>query len=377
MYTEPEGEDVVIDTKLTARCALFKKLLVSTPGSGSSQVQRYLSMTTGDLMIPPAISTLMDNYGKTDDNDFIVRIKDNVYTIHNLALNIAKTYLPHSDNRWKYNPVQVAAFNSLTPGSVHYGDDASTAKIRSLASEQLNVFYDTDFPITILPNTEVRVSYPKLIISTDPEEMVANYITWSSKLHESFPNIEELLYAGALTFANTSWFRDSNFDTRLNQLVPGLEGLDFNLTPNGLLQFIGWSRLKYGDYSEENMFMSLVNDGYNHLLEASYTTLARVFNLSLQPRNSFGTKAQLVWHGSKDFTQSYSKINPGSRFTDLRATSNGTCLTKIQEKGLVSCSLIFGLSRAVKYSQIYEARTNAGLSGLRSRYCTSDFKPIT
>lgn len=119
------------------------------------------------------------------------------------------------------------------------------------------------------------------------------------------------------------------------------------------------------------MFISLVQDAYSHVLESSFTTLSRVFKLTQQPYNPFGTQAQLVWHSSSSFIPKQSSLR-GGYFQDFKPGSYGTSLTKIKNNGLVLSALISYLSREVKHSPIYEARPIP----VFLVYCTSNFKPI-
>lgn len=192
VYDSDQCNDTIIDTKLMARCSLFKKLLISTPSSGQSHVSIYLGMVSGDLMIPSSVATIIDNFGKTDDNDMVIRIKDNVYNIHTLALDSSKTYLEHSYNRWEYTDIQCNSFSDYKPEFIHFVDYSSTRKLRELAQTYLDQVYELEFTLDV-GNLNFTVDYSKLQISTDSEIMRDNYVAWTNKLSPLYTDIEESL----------------------------------------------------------------------------------------------------------------------------------------------------------------------------------------
>lgn len=368
-------EDILIDTKLVSRCAFLKKLIISAPPSNQSQVRRYKVITDDfDLQIPSFMFTIIDTFGETNDNDLIIRSKNNVFAIHNLALDIAKTFLDHSENKYRYNSTQKNYFNSFKFKTTHFGDDASTKKLRLIAGKRLDFYYTNSFGLTLKDvEGNANLCYPRLEVSDNFETTITNFITWTLKLHHALPGVMGVIYSGILTFAQTYWFHEPNLKLEIRQLIPQLaEFLNYDVTPEGLLNYIGWKVMYYNDYSQDNLLISLVTEAYNHIYSASYCNLSRIFNLKEKPFNPFGTQAQLIWHYWSSSVPKRS-INKDEDYQELGSASTGTSLINVKDKG----STIFGLNGNVEYFQCYGSRLDSRLDS-RLKYfrsaCTTDFK---
>lgn len=119
-FSDARKEDLVIETRLMTRLAMLKKMIISTPSSQMSQITRYQYVSSGDLFIPPALSILISNIGKIDEDGFVFRIKDNVYLIHTLALAAAKLYAHHTKNRYRCNEVTRKDLDAMILNKVHF-----------------------------------------------------------------------------------------------------------------------------------------------------------------------------------------------------------------------------------------------------------------
>lgn len=363
-YPKDYEEQVVTDTKLISRCALLKKLIISTPLPIQAQVQRYQDITATDLQIPPAMFTIIDTFGEASNNDLIIRLKDNVFTIHNLALDIAKIFLNHPENKYRYNSTQKNYFNAFTINGTHFGDDASTEKLRSLAEKQLDLLCPDAFELTLADGRIWNVTCSRLKVSDNFQTMIVNFLAWSNNLHPNMPRFNNLIHWGLLSFAQTDWFDGPNLNIEIRQLIPGFACFKYNITPQNLLNYINWKVMYYNDYSPDNMLISLVTAAYNHMFSASYTTLNKFFNLTEKPFNSFGIQAQLIWHNWNSFVTKRSSLQDAKNL--LRSSSNGTSLIKAKNKGLIPA--FYG---TVKHSQTYDLCPSTGLEYLRSA-CEAD-----
>ncbi|KAI9357741.1 hypothetical protein BD770DRAFT_443466 [Pilaira anomala] len=364
-------EDVLIDTKLVSRCAFLKKLIISTSPSNQSKVRRYQEITNAlDLHTPSFMFTIIDTFGETNDANLIIRSKNIVFTIHSLALDIAKTFLDHSENKYRYNANQKGFFNSLEFNTTHFGDEASTEKLRLIAGKRLALYCTNSFEVTLKDEDgNANLCYPRLEVSDNFETTITNFIAWTLKLNYTLPDIMNVLYWGILTFAQTYWFREPNLKLQIRQLIPELaECLNVDITPEGLLSYMGWKVIYYNDYSHDNMLISLVTDAYIHIYLNSDINLSRIFNLTEQPLNPFGTQAQLIWHYWSSSVPKRS-ISQDGDYQGLRSASTGTSLIDIKDKG----DLIFGLNGIVEYFQSYGSRVDSRLKAFRSA-CASDFK---
>jgi len=380
-YNETKQQDYIIEAKLMTRCAMMKKLLLATPASEENQVRRYQQIVSGELFIPPALSAYLDCIGKTDDDEFIIRMKDNVYTIHSLALDIAKTFVHHSSNRYRYTTEERNNFNDYTIGNVIFQDEASLRYLKSMAAQKLENLYVDDFLVTVPATNEAegysfRATYPKLPISDDVDKQVVNFAQWINKLAPQMEGITDALACGLLTVAQKHWFTDNNVDRQLRELLPDLGLQNYDVTPRVILTYIVFRRLNYNDYSDNNIYFSLVTDAFSLMLERTLVNLGPVFNLALMPISKFGNQAQLVYHPKSEKYQRRSTYAPDLRYQELNNTATARSMKKLKETGLASLALTFGVSKSVKYEEIFRSTLNTGVLASRAKFLKRDLKQI-
>jgi len=376
---EQRGEDMEIETRLIIHATQFRKLLISTPASKQVDVAKYMHLTKTDLFSFPSLIAAFSNLGKVEFDEFVVRIKNNTVNIHRQALTIAKIFLGHSTTEGRYRDHLRDRIEEALPYRTVFGDEASAQWIRDGSKKALDRLRDIDFPINNAAGVQLyRASYPKLELDKDLIRQRQNVIEWIGKLGPAMPEIVAAVRYGVSTVFEKIWFSLGNFDRALNLIWTDLPNW-VAWTPHEILTGLDLHLIRYTQVGHEafDTYHTIIQDAFELITSASVSNLSAVFKFAKQPDDGFGTKAQLVVVDDKNRVQRGSRWLEGTQYTELAANTFGTSLLKIKEKGLVSSSLIFGLSREVKFDPVFEARLNGSIASVRKAYLSPDFKPIT
>jgi len=259
-----------------------------------------------------------------------------------------------------WSDIYVTHIVDASRGSVLY--------IRDVARAYLDKAFDTSFDATLtLPNGDtkvIKVSYPRLKWSANPESQLRNVTDWLGEFSEELPDVKKVIAAGLCSAWQHDWFTSESFDT----LVPDFpDWLPFE-GPFDVLDEARIQRISYGASELISFMRAIMNE-----LNDSVPMFSEVFSLVKQPENKFGTPALLVPLGDECF-----KDRTGHELhlpvSDIIRGSSSRMIMKLKNKGQVVSGLIFGFVKNVEVRDNYLAQVNGDPNSLRQQYLRSDMK---
>jgi hypothetical protein len=329
-----------------------------------------------DLQLPRSAATALDNLGKFEIDDFVCRIKYHSLDVTCLAVDMCsfmeayprfKGRFPAPRPRWA-NKDKDWSWGDIDLNHVVDGSRSSSLYIRELAKGYLEKAFDQTFDVDVkMPDdttVSMKVSYPRLKMSPNPENQLRNVVDWLHELNQHLPEVKTVIAAGLCSAWQQDWFSPEKF----SRLVPEFpDWLPFD-GPFDVLNEAKIQRISYGG-SELIPFLRAIMDELNDTVPI----FNEVFNLVKQPENKFGSPALLVPLKGSDFKDRVMhELHMPLR--EMIRGSTSRMVMKLKNKGQVVSGLIFGFTSNVEVSDNYLAQVNGDPNTLRKQYLRSDLK---
>jgi hypothetical protein len=382
-----EDHDVQAITHSLISMATIRKLMLSAPQTELSDIARFKDISDHELFIPKNLAAILASIGKFEQDDFVARLKYNVQDIYRQLLSMCKIMDTHTRFHGRYfSPIPqydddgefVAwmPWAEIDPNQVVLPVESSTRWLRDQAQVFLDDAYSQDWQVPVVVEgqpdpVQIRVSYPRLEISPNPETQLRNVSAWFNKLSEHHPNVNQVAAAGLCTAWQSFWTRQH--DEPIRNFAPNLPEW-FNLTASELLSELGvhiWSPNR-ALMLAGNDTISMIQDIHSSIKEF-HPQFLQFLDLVKMPDDKFGTDAQMFAMDPDDFVVKPLVGLPNKTFQSPRAEASAVTIAKFKNKGNAVLGLTVGLSTAVEVKNNYRARLNGTASTILRQMVAPDF----
>jgi hypothetical protein len=367
--------------------ATIRKLMLSAPQTELSELSRIRDIADHELFVPKNLAAVLSSLGKFELDDFVARIKYNVQDVYRALLATCKIMNRHSDFRGRYfSPLPIfddhgdiegwKPWDQVDPSKVVLPAESSTRWLRDQAKTFLEEAYLQDWEVMIPgpdggPAVPIRVTYPKLPISKNPETQVRNVAAWFAKLSEHHPNVHVIAAAGLATAWQTYWTRQADdpirdfadlpewYDSTARDVLTEL-GLDL-WSPSSALMLAG------------NDTISMIRD--IHLaVKDFHPHFTQFLDVTKMPDDKFGSEAQMFALDPVDYVEKPMLGLANKTYFEPRVETSATTIAKFKNKGNAVLGLVAGLSTKVEVRNNYRARANGSPATILRTMLSPDYR---
>jgi len=369
--TAPNTLNLVRDCELLLMFGLFRKLVLAAPTS-QLDLDMFSFVKRIELWLPPAYISVIDNFGKLEFDDFVVRIKYNQLVIFQLAVRIVKIWSLYIARGVAYPQTWVARLATVNNYKrVLTDNQASVDYLIDQAKDFLEEQYQVNHPFTDAQGVVLfHYSYPHLSMSKDYDTQVQNVKTWLTLVNGNMPNIDVMLAAVFSTIFRVEWFASRM--ERLRVRDPTFPAW-LNITPDDIIDGAGYVFVLSGVHDGYSI-AKIASEALAYVSECVQASLSPILLFEKQPNNEFGSKAQLVQVDEDQFYEKASKGYPNHRILEISDHAFGRSLFKFKEKDSVVMALLFGFTTDVKYENIYHSRLNTNSVNTKALYLAKDIR---
>jgi hypothetical protein len=353
------------------------KMIQATPASKIPQIATFRSFKEYQLQVPRNFIQIIDLIGKTDYQDWVIRIDNNLLTIKRMFLKCLKYYKQNADFIDDYvylDQNELGRFNGLDNltmrsfSDIYFDDEDSVKSIKKRARAWLDERLATRFEVPVHrdDNDPINVvfSYPQLPSDLTPQNIVTWLQTFVQGIHPDYNNI---LLTGALLLIKQNWLE--NINTAMRVIDPIFDGTAIqNNTPLELLNACGLHF--YSEYLTKPNFITLSRSCFTYYESKITQRLKSLIHLVNQAPSTLGSPAQLVLIPED---QLFERNDHGMHRFDLNRNLNH-CISyvKLATDSSVIKSAMINLVEDVDLNPDYEGHFKTSLFSIRKAFLSTD-----
>jgi len=273
------------------------KLIQATPNSQLPQISLVHNFRHFTLHVPRSFVQILDLIGKTDYQDWVIRVQENADLIQRLLLKAIKYFKQNADFLARHvtlNPADTALFNGLDAinytgfDDVFFATRSSVVAIKKRATAWLDHQLRQNFVVAV-NNVNYSFGYPQLPSDTPTQAQVQAWLAlFDNAVH---PNYQNIILTGCLLLLDLRWLEHP--DQQLQQLDPAFVGTPVAaFTIINLLNACGLHHVY--EFLSAQHFVEIGRSCYEYYQETITIRLHSIFVMVQQGTSTLGSPAQLV-----------------------------------------------------------------------------------
>jgi len=361
------------------------KLVQATPQSEKEALGEMLHLSSYKLHLPRTFHPILDLIGKTDYNDWKIRVEDNPGLTKRLFLKSIK-HMKGVKEFESYNSLteeEQARLNQLDEigfkdmDIIFFDDIGSVKKLKSLAEEWLSAKMNESFKRYVRYKDEngtdklgeFLMGYPPIPRVRNKDSILAWLASLNSSVH---PDAETIGRAGVLLLADLRWMERptsamKDIDRKFTETPVS------DLTPIQLLNACGLHH--YTEFLSKQNFFSMTKKVHSCYCSSLTVQLKSVFAMMEQGTSTLGSPAQLVLT-YEDIKRTIDRDHPEWKgFDRVDLDRNATIANSFVDYKVgdqVTRSAMVQLVKEVELDPDYEGKFRKSLVTIRENYLARD-----